>query len=125
MFVQSQQPSKVQLWSQDENENSNDVSAEETTTVERAELESRARELFPQLIQQTFMLVSNMYSVFIIALSTYLMFGLLLNFCGYGYYFNQDGYQVDTLEHMRMEKQIEREFQRMTSQSQPPSSLPN
>jgi len=70
-------------------------------------------------------LVLNSMSLFFLVFGVTSTYGLLLNLCGYGYHFDKEGFQVDTLQHMREENLFKREFQRMTSESQPPSSLPS
>ena len=75
-------------------------------------------------VQDVFLFLSEVYSFFLIFAGSLSVCGLLLNASGYGYQFTKDGFRVDTIEHMRMESQMKREYQRMGHEIKPPSSLP-
>lgn len=76
------------------------------------------------LVRDTLIFFSEVYSFLLISFGIYSAFGILLNISGYGYQFTKDGFRVDTIEHMRMENQMEQEYVRMGEQHKPPSSLP-
>ena len=75
-------------------------------------------------VQDVFLFLGEVYSFFLIFAGSLSVCGLLLNASGYGYQFTKDGFRVDTIEHMRMESQMKREYQRMGHEIKPPSSLP-
>lgn len=122
---QTQQPkTKVELWSRPEKDDE---------TFQTAEDDDNESNIVVQIFRKIFTIFADIYSVFVLIFGSFFACGLLLNLCGYGYSFNRDGkFQVDTIQNMRVENQMQREFQRMgsdkssssTSESQPPSSLP-
>lgn len=50
-----------------------------------------------------------LYSIFILSFGAALTLGMLLNFGGYGYTLTTEGLRIDTLEEMRMERQLQQQ----------------
>ncbi|CAB9499648.1 expressed unknown protein [Seminavis robusta] len=119
-------PRKTQkLWMSDiENDNntSNHMQTEETPDTETTP-EARKRVL-PEPVRQVMKFLDDAYSVFTIFFGAYFAVGILLNLCGYGYRLSKDGYEIDTIQHIRMENQFKRAAQEMAPEHQPPSALP-
>lgn len=121
-----QQSSKIQLWGQADDEDDPENSTEALPAATTTEGQTTELSTVSKVLQSVFTAVTGLLGVFFYAAGGYFSVGLLLNLCGYGYYINRDGFQVDTLQHMRAQNQFEREYQRLgrESQSRPPSSLP-
>ena len=118
---QVQQTSKIGLWGKTDEEDPEKLQSELPATEDQEELS-----IVSKVLQSVFTVVTGVFGLFFYAAGGYFSVGLLLNLCGYGYYINRDGFQVDTLEHMRAQNQFEREYQRLgrESESRPPSLLP-
>jgi hypothetical protein len=62
---------------------------------------------------------TSLYSIFVIGFGAAMTLGILLNIEGFGYKFTvEEGLRIDTLEEMRMEKQLQQPS-RKTSETQP------
>lgn len=95
-------------------ENSNTTSSSTSTPPEESTPPPAPTEGKDSISFQFF----KVFSYMIQFLGLYFTFGLLLNILGYGYSFDfQNGFQVDTMQNMRNERQFQREMDRMTRES--------
>lgn len=86
--------------------------------------EARPSRSAVKAIQAASFLLIDVFSAFIVGTATLSICGMLLNLNGYGYQIRNGSVRVDTIEHMRMENQLNKEYLRISKEMKPPSSLP-
>ena len=121
--------SKTSLWmtNEDDNEKPTPSKTEERRNLVSKPPSPKKKKVFDP-VQMTFAFMEAAYNVFVMAAGSFFTIGILLNLCGYAYKFTDDGFRVDTIEHMRMMNQFERAAREMAqekSTSRPPSFAPN